>query len=65
MNQFSLFLSTMVALDIVGVVLTGLLVPPSSAQLGFIATIVLAPVLAFFLAYRGGFAALGLDGLVD
>jgi hypothetical protein len=65
MNQFSLFLSTMVALDIVGIVLTGLLLPPSSAQLGFIATIVLAPVLAFLLAYRGGFEALGLGGLVD
>lgn len=65
MNQFSLFVSTMVVLDIVGIVLTGLLVPPASARLGFIATIVLAPVLAFFLAYRGGFAALGLGGLVD
>jgi hypothetical protein len=65
MNQFSLFLSTMVALDIVGIVLTGLLVPPASAQLGFLATIVLAPVLAFFLVYRGGFEAVGLGGLVD
>lgn len=65
MNQFSLFLSTMVALDIVGIVLTGLLLPASSTQLGFIATIVFAPVVAFFLAYRGGFEALGLGGLVD
>lgn len=65
MNQFPLFVSAMVLLDIVGIVLTGLLLPPSSAQLGFVATIVLAPVLAFFLAYRGGFEALGLGGLVD
>jgi hypothetical protein len=65
MNQFPLFVSAMVLLDIVGIVLTGLLLPASSAQLGFVATIVLAPVLAFFLAYRGGFEALGLGGLVD
>jgi hypothetical protein len=65
MNQFSLFVSTMVLLDIVGLLLTALLIPPASAQLGFLATIVLAPVLAFFLAYRGGFEALGLGGLVD
>ena len=65
MNQFTLFVSTMVVLDIVGLLSTGLLVPPASAQLGFLATIVLAPVLAFVLAYRGGFEALGLGGLVD
>jgi hypothetical protein len=65
MNQFSLFVSTMVLLDIVGLLVTVLLFPPGSTQLGFLATIVLAPVLAFFLTYRGGFEVLGLGGLVD
>ena len=59
-RRFSWFVTAMLFLDMVGFVLGALLAPPDAyAQLLVLApTLLLAPIGAYWLVYRGGYARL-------
>ncbi len=64
MKRYQAFLLTLLAIDAVGLVLGGLLATPDPfTQLLILGPLlVVAPVLAYWLVYRGGFERLGVVG---
>ena len=63
-RRFSWFVTAMLFLDTVGFVLGGLVLPPDPTTQLFVIvpTLVLAPIGAYWLVYRGGYARLRGDG---
>ena len=67
MRRYQAFLATMLGLDAVGLWLGALLTPPDPVTQMFVLgpLLVAAPVVAYWLAYRGGFRRLGVADFGD
>jgi hypothetical protein len=65
MQRFTLFVSAMVVVDLVGLLVAGVLLTGLLQQVVFLLTLVLAPLVAYWVTYRGGLQTLGLGGRVD
>ncbi|WP_224332965.1 DUF7534 family protein [Haloprofundus halobius] len=60
--RFRAFLLTMLALDVVALVVVPLVIPPdpTARMMVFAAVLLTIPALSFWLAYRGGWERLGV-----
>ncbi len=60
MNRFPAYVVTMLALDLFGMSLAAGVLPPTLRAYGLGATLLLAPLAAYWLVYREGFERLSL-----
>ena len=60
MGRFPTYVVTMLALDLLGFSLAAGLVPAAGQTYALAATLVLAPVISYWLVYREGFGSLRL-----
>jgi hypothetical protein len=65
MGRFPTYVVTMLALDLLGVSLVAGVFPTALRTYGLGATLLLAPVVAYWLVYREGFERLSLGRLLD
>ena len=64
MGRFPTYVVTMLALDLLGLSLVAGLLSGALQTVGLGATLLLAPLAAYWLVYRGGFERLSLQQLV-
>jgi hypothetical protein len=65
MSRFPAYVVTMLALDLLGMSLAAGVLPPAVRTYGFGATLLLAPLAAYWLIYREGFERLSLGRFLD